>query len=197
MRAPLILCFGAFLALAAAPGCVTSTEPDVNIQDAPGEDDAYNAALQKATQERKVIKDFETRYQVTATYLSPEFRSAFSQRLARVYVQDRSQLDEAGKNAGFIVSITSPTPDRVDLANPNHWTLLLKTPDGAHKPVLVKKLEDKERWRAFFPAVTPWTSDYLIVFDSGAVDPKSPALVEKTGFSLTFANADAQVLLSW
>jgi hypothetical protein len=190
------------LAALSLAGCVTSAESDVAVQDAPLEDGEYGPALAKATQTRTIFKDWETRYTVTATYLSPAFRAAFSRRLGRVYKKDMPEFEEAGNKAGFFVSIQSPTDERTDLTNPTHWTVLMQSKGGAGpgqglKPVLVKKLNDKERWRAFFATVTPWTSEYLVVFDAPSVDANSPELVEKTGISLLFANADAQVNLSW
>ena len=185
------------LSAAALPGCISSVESDVDVTDSPKEDHDYSRALEKATQERTVFKDFETRYRVTATYLSPEFRAAFGQRLERVYKKGEAHFEEANQKAGFFVSIHSPDEDRTDLANPLHWTVLLDSKDGPLKPVLVKRLNDKERWRAFFDGVTSWTTEYLIVFDAPSINANSPDLVEKTNVGLTFANADAQVNLVW
>ena len=188
------------LAAASVTGCVTATETDVTTQPAPAEDPDYGPVLAKSTQARTIFKDFETRYMVSATYLSPEFRAAFARRLAKVYLQDRSAMfEEANAKAGFFVSIETPSDieDKGDLSNPQHWTVLLGDKQQPIKPILVKRLNDKERWRAFFPAVSPWTYDYLVVFDAPSVDPHSAELVEKTGVTLTFANADAKVELSW
>lgn len=178
-------------------GCVYSVESDVDITPAPEDDKDYAKALDKATQERTVFKEFETRYKVTATYLSPEFRTAFTKRLERVFNKDEVHFEEANQKAGFFVSIHAPFEDRTDLGNPHHWTVLLESKDGPMKPMLVKRLNDKERWRAFFGSVTEWTTEYLVVFDAPAVNPNSPELVEKMGVNLLFANADAKVSLVW
>lgn len=185
------------LLLALLPGCVTSVEPDVSVAMAPSEDPEYSAAFAQATKARVVFKDFETRYQLSATYLSPAFRAAFARRYTRVYKKDMVEFVEATQKAGFFVIIQSPTDDRTDLTNPQHWTLVMNTKDGPMKPILVKKLNDKERWRAFFDSVTKWTTEYLVVFDAPAVNANSPDLVEKTGINLMFANADAEVNLTW
>ncbi len=179
-------------------GCVSSIEEGVSITTSPEEDDAYSEALEKATRSRSVFKDFEARYFVHATYLSPEFRAAFQKRLERVYKVGTVTFEKASGKAGFFIAINAPRSDRVDIANPQHWTVLLNTPEGPQKPVLIERLDDKERWRAFFPeTITHWTTDYLVVFDVPSVNPNSPALVEKEGVSLMLANADAQVSLTW
>jgi hypothetical protein len=186
------------LALLALSGCVTSTESGVSVTPAPDEDDQYASVLEAATRSKSVFKDFEARYYVTATYLSPEFRNAFQKRLERVYKLGQVEFNKATGKAGFFVAINSPNLDALDLTDPQHWTILLSTPEGPIKPVLIEALHDKERWRAFFPkAITDWTTDYLVVFDAPSVNPNSPALVAKTPVSLTLANADAQVTLSW
>lgn len=180
-----------------AAGCVHSIESDVAIAPAPLEDSEYGEALTKATQARTVFKDFETRYQLTATYLSPAFRTAFSRRLERVYRSGHVEFEEAATKAGFFVSLQAPEGERTDLTNPRHWTVQLAGKDTPVQPILLKKLSDKERWRAFFPSVTEWTTEYLVVFDVPAVDTNSPQLVQPTNMGITFANADAQVTLSW
>ena len=193
----------ALLVLALAPlGCATSQEAGTEISEAPSEDPEYSHALDKATQKRVVLKDFETRWRLSATYLSPEFRTAFAKRLGRVYLQDASngpQLDEAASKAGFLVSLQAADVERLAIDNPQHWTIVLNvagTPTPL-KPVLIKKLPDKERWRAFFDGVDFWTTDYLLVFDTPSVDTASAALVEKSPMRLTFANADGKVHLDW
>ena len=177
--------------------CVHSVEDDIDLTPTPSEDKDYAKALDKATQARIVYREFETRYQVTATYLSPEFRGAFSKRLERVYKKGETNFTEADQKAGFFVSIHSPDSDRTDLSNPEHWTVLLDSKEGPLKPILVKRLTDKERSRAFFESVNEWTTEYLIVFEAPSVNANSPDLVEKTHINLTFANADAQVSLTW
>ncbi len=194
----LLLVLATLPALLAVAGCVTSTESGVSVTPAPEEDDQYADALNKATVSKSVFKDFEARFYVTVTYLSPEFRSAFQRRLERVYKLGQVEFNKASGKAGFFVALNSPNNDALDLTDPQHWTILLQTPEGAVKPVLIERLQDKERWRAFFPkAITDWTTDYLVVFDAPSVNPNSPELVAKTPVNLTFANADAQVVLAW
>ena len=179
-------------------GCVHTTESGVSVTPAPEEDDQYADALDHATRSKSVFKDFEARFTIAATYLSPEFRTAFQKRLERVYKLGQVAFNKASGKAGFFVALNSPNRVALDLTDPQHWTILLQTPEGPIKPVLVEALHDKERWRAFFPrAITDWTTDYLVVFDAPSVNPNSPELVAKTMVELTFANADAQVLLNW
>lgn len=186
-----------FLGLLSPWSCVSSVEPDVSVALAPKEDHGYYDVFAKATKSRAVFKDFENRWQLTATYLSPEFRAAFADRLAKVYQNAPMQFDEASSKAGFFISIQAPADEVKDLSNPHHWSILLGPKGQSLRPVLVKRLDDKERWRAFFDTVSEWSTEYLIVFDAPSVTPNAKDLVAKTPISLTFANADAQVSLSW
>lgn len=183
--------------LAAFGGCVHSIESDIEIADAPEDDRAYAPVLERSTKARSVFKNFESRYHIVTTYLSPEFRGAFTERMNRVYKTGVDGFEEASAKAGFFVSVYAPSDERTDLSNQQHWSVLMKTPSGVLKPVLVKRLGDKERWRAFFSSVNTWTHEYLIVFDAPGVNPGSTELVEKTAINITFANADGEVNLTW
>jgi hypothetical protein len=177
--------------------CVHSKESDVTITESPTDDLSFDQALQKAAKTRSVFSDFETRFILTAVYISPEFRAAFSKRLEKVYKKSDVELGEIGSKAGFLVTLQVFDDTRADLTNPEHWTVLLDSEGGPVRPILIKPLADKERWRAFFPSINQWSHDFLVVFDVPGVDANTPKLVEKSDVSLTFANADAQVALTW
>jgi hypothetical protein len=184
--------------LCATSGCVSSIEPDIDINASVSEDRPYYDALTKATRERTIFKDFETRYIMTATYLSPEFRSAFAARLEQVYKRGEPGFQEATAKAGFFITLNAPGgDDRIDLTNVHHWTVLLETKEGPIRPILIKHIDDKVRWRPFFPGVTNWSSEYLVIFDTPSVDANSPQMVAKTAVHLILANADAKVGLVW
>ncbi len=188
-----VICF-------AATSCIYSVEDDIKVTPAPSEDLDFAKALSNSTQSRTVFKEFETRYQVTATYLSPEFRAAFAKRIEKVYKKSDLNLSEAAEKAGFFVSIHSPEDDRVDLTNPHHWTVGVEDPTNSKalfKPILIKRLNDKERWRAYFESVTDWTVEYLVIFDIPSTNVNTSKLLNKKNIVLTFANADAQVSLMW
>lgn len=178
--------------------CVSSIEPDIQLNPSPREDQAYMQVFERVSKSRVVFKNFETRYEISATYLSPEFRAAFSDRLARIFREAPIHFEEASEKSGFFVSIGAPDDDHIDLTNPHHWSIFLSASNGTPiKPILVKRLDDKERWRAFFDHVTDWTREYLIVFDTPSVNANSKDLVAKTTINLMFANADAQLSLNW
>jgi len=177
--------------------CVHSMDSSVDLNSDPREDRTYYPVLKRSTQSADVIKNFETRFKVRATWLSPEFRTAFAKRLGEVYQQTDASFGEADAKAGFFVTIYAPDHNAVDLANPHHWNLFMRGADGTIKPSVVKRINDKIRWSPFFDTINPWTTEYLVVFDTAPVNANSPELVGATPVELTLANADAQVTLKW
>jgi hypothetical protein len=175
-------------------GCVTG---NVNVHEAPAEDSDYYEVYEDSTREETVWKNFETRFKVQATNLSPRFRTAFTKRLERIYLQDTLKFGHDRGKVGFFVSLYAPDDDRTDLANDQHWSIILDDGGNKVKPAVIKRMNDKERWRAFFDGISQWTYEYLVVFDATNVDPNSPDLVEKKSIKLTFANADGKVALTW
>jgi hypothetical protein len=186
------------LALSGLTSCVSSVDPGFEVSDPAHDDSEYYPKYKAATRGGDLIVKFDITYRVNATYLSPEFRSALVKRVEKLYLQDAGgAFQEASSKAGFIVTVYGLDRDTVDLANTNHWTLQFESKEGAVKPVLVKKISDKIRWRNFFETMTPWTTDYLVVFDRAAVNPNAENLVEKPMTRLTLANGVGKMQLDW
>jgi len=180
-----------------ATGCVTSAEPGVDINNPPSADKPYTEVLRKSTRDADVISNFETHYMINVTVLSPEFRTAFSDRLQRVFLQENKSFEEASSKIGFFVSISSSDSSTIDITNQLHWTIFFQQKDQKLKPIAIKRLNDKIRWQSFFDYVTKWSYEYLLIFDSPSINPNAPELVEKPELKLTFANAEAQTTLVW
>ena len=176
--------------------CVQSMSSDVDLNEGPEDDRSYIKVYDQVSRDVKVVNNFETKYQITATYLSPDFRTAFARRFEKLFDAPQPFLEEATNKAGFFATIFSPEKDNHDLTNEQLWTIQLKAGGRAHKPILIKKLDNKDRWTPFFPAVHQWSQEYLILFDSPSVSIDEK-LVNKNNLSLHFANADAKVQLTW
>jgi hypothetical protein len=161
------------------------------------EDQDYHKAHAEASRSAEIYRDFESRYRVSATYLSPRFRAAFATRLKDLFTQEFASFDEASKNAGFFVSIESPDENEIDLNDSHLWTILMEIGGSKQKPVLIKRVTQKERWSPFFSAINKWSREYIIVFDSTPVSPNDPDMVDKKSVQLTLANSDAKVSMEW
>jgi hypothetical protein len=187
-----------FLSAVAWSGCVSSIDKGFELNDEIHNDEDYYDKYQSATRGGDLIQKFDVKYRLHATYLSPEFRSALVKRVQKLYMEDAAgAFEEASSKAGFIVTIYGLERETVDLSNTSHWTLIFETKDGPVRPVLVRKINDKIRWRNFFETISPWTSDYLVVFDRAAVNPGATNLVEKPKTKLVLATGEGKVQLEW
>ncbi len=176
----------------------TSPGTEIDLHDPPEQDKDYKFIFSDSTKDVEVYDNFETRYRIHATYLSPKFRGAFTERLKKLFTEAIPSFSEAGKKAGFFVTIYAPEDALTDLDNEQLWRIFLQLDNQSKlSPTLVKRLAEKERWRPFFPSVSSWTKEYLIIFDTPSITPNAAELVEKKSFRLTFTNADARVHMNW
>lgn len=189
--------FSSLLACAAITACVSSVDPGFELSNPLEDDKDYYGSYQAATRGGDLIRNFGLEYRIHATYLYPEFRASLAKRLQKLYVQDAGAFTEADSKSGFLVTVFGSESDSTDLANTNHWTILLDGKDGSARPVLVRKITDKRRWRNFFQNITPWSVEYLVVFDTPAANPGAASLVEKPHANLVIANAEGKISLNW
>lgn len=177
--------------------CVSSIDPGVELNKTLQNDQEYYANYQRATRGGDVIRDFGLEYRLHATYLYPEFKLALLKRVKDLYLQDAGTFSEAESKSAFFVTIYGSDRDGIDLANTGHWTILLGSYQTGIRPVLVRKITDKRRWGQFFETISPWTTDYLVVFDVPAANPGAANLVEKPHAKLLIAGAQGKVVLDW
>lgn len=177
--------------------CVSSVDPGFELSDRIKDDEKYYKSYQNATRGGDLIRDFGLEYRIHATYLYPEFRAELARRVKEVYLQDAGAFAEADSKSGFFVSVFGSERDSTDLANTSHWTILLHGKDAPMRPVLVRKITDKQRWKNFFESITPWSTEYLVVFDTPAANPGAENLVEKPHAKLVIAASQGKVTLDW
>ncbi len=187
---------GLIALLLTATACVHNNDLQVSKSPAPDDDSDYYPVYESFTRNVQIYVDFETRFHLTSTFLSPEFRQAYAKRYQRMFESPQPALQEASDKTGFFVTIFSPAPQTLDLEDEGLWSIILKSPAGESKPVLVRRLDNKDRWEPFFVNVNKWTREYLVLFDAPS-NETSERLVAKKSINLVFANADAKVTLQW
>ena len=161
------------------------------------QDTKYEKAWRRASRSTTVYRDFETKYTIEATYLSPEFRSAFAERAERFAKSKLQFLEESSEKSGFFVTIFSPDSKVDDLADQEHWTIQFQDGEKMLRPAFIRRLADKERWKNFFPGVNRWSSEYMVVFDSPSRSTASKELAVENPVQVQFTNADADVTMRW
>lgn len=172
-------------------------QDEITIHPKLHEDDDYYEIFKKSTRTREVYDNFETKYHIQATYLSPEFRSAFDKRLKDLTSTPAFNLGANIQKAGFFVSIFGPDAKKIDLNNQNLWSIILESNDKKFQPSVVRYLADKERWSPFFEHVHKWTKEYFIMFESSTISPPASDMLANQKFLLKLSNLDAAVSMSW
>ena len=192
--------FRAFIALAvamSATACMTSMDEDISLNPSVENDSIYADSYLKHTNQYEVIENFETKYVISATHLTSDFRQAVATRHKKVFEDPAPILSEASSKTGFFVSLYVANDEQEDLRNQNLWNISLKEGQSSKGPILVKKLSKKERWKNYFPAINLWTQEYLILFDSPSTGSANQQLLDQEKKILLISNADAKVKMSW
>lgn len=188
-----LLLFAAF-----AAGCSTLKSENIELRDAPQDDRPYFLALEKATRSADIYRNFETDYKIQATLFSPEFKEALRERHKKLMLSDSSAFEETSTKLGFLVSIFAPDSNTIELANKTHWTVLASSGSNHDlQPIMMRKIEDKTRWKNYFHYLNKWTQEWLIVFDIPTVNPDAGKLVEAQKTTLTLATGDVKTTLTW
>lgn len=158
-----LILWSSFLFLPACLSTIDSTK--LQIPSPVADDEAYNKAYGDATVRYDVVHHFETKYKISITYLNDNFRQALATRHENIFHEPQPVLTEASQKTGFFVSIYSQDRALSDLSDPRLWTVQLKVGNSILKPATIKTLSPKERWAAFFPEISLWSNEYVILFD--------------------------------
>lgn len=177
-------------------GCVSSVQPEVSLAEDIDEDSDYAPAFKDHTRDFEIIKNFETRYILHATRLTPQFLKAMSDRYQRLYNESQPTLEEAAGKTGFFVVLYTANHEMTDLDDDRLWSVQVEHGGTVHKASAIKRLSKKERWQPFFKKITPWSHEYLVLFDipNSSGDPQ---LVSRQPIKMMVSNADGRVAISW
>lgn len=179
-----------------ATGCVSSIQPEVTLAEEIDEDKAYNAAFKESTRDFEIIKNFETRSMLHATRLSPQFIKAFSDRYQKLFNETQPALQEAVSKTGFFVVLYTGNRDMMALDDERLWNVQLEVDGTLHKPASIKRLSPKERWQPFFKNITPWSQEYLVIYDVPNAT-SDPQLLAHKSLKMLVSNADGRVAIGW
>ena len=194
-----MLIASALALLATLWGC-SSTQPIVQIEQhlEAHQDEAYSEQLDHSSRSAKVYIDFETKFIIYTTFLSPDFQSQMGRRLKELFSQKAIDFQPTSAEHAFLVSVFSPDEDVSRLNNTDLWTILMKGDAFERAPKSIRELEDKHRWTPLFPYIHKWSREYLLVFEGSSETPTDDAaLIEPDRLSLVFSNADARVSMTW
>lgn len=197
MRTPAKVILSITVAALATACQSTGAQTKVELLPTVEQDDAYDGALRKASRATTVTRNFETKYTIEATYLSPEFRVAFARRAERFTKSKMTILEEASNRSAFFVTVFSPDNRVDDLADQDHWTIQMVSADKTLRPAFVRRLADKDRWKPFFPGVNRWSSEYMVMFDAPSRSTGNVELAAPSPVQVQFTSPEADVTMTW
>ena len=196
------------LALLTGAGCASG---DLLLDDRTlaAESSGYTATLRHWTKHRKVYRHFEALIFTTATYLSPEFRTAFIHRRTRLLGLPESEArrleaehqERTERFHEFIVSVYTAERRWNDLdATPSMWRISLA--NDRHQEVspveVVRQDLRTGDLQAYFPYITVFQQAYLVRFPKQSLELGSAVLDPTTrSFSLRFLSGIAVAELTW
>ncbi len=169
---------------------------------------SYESTTEALTRTREVHDGLDTRFILSATWLSARWVRAFSEEYANIYYLDAARKDqvvarwkgESDRYERFLVSLFTPDDKMNDLDKPGTtWSLRLVGPDEKdYAPVYVRKTDLRpEEVARFFPFVGAWSRAYEVAFPKAG--PEAPA-ADKAGpprIKLVLSGVQGRAVLAW
>ncbi len=184
------------IAVFCSQGVACTHNSEVTLSESIGSDSEYQEALKKTHREELVVRDLETKNILNVTKLDPSFLEAFRKRAKKVYsTDDFTMLKDIENKTAFFVSVYCDEMDRCNLSNKNLWTIQLKSPSSDVTPAIVRQMSNKGQWEQFFPGITSWSNDFLVIFD--AKNAGQAEQLTDSNIELLFANAYANIRFKW
>jgi hypothetical protein len=194
------------LVLAAlAAGCGTRS---ASLYEKPMGSPSYGRVTESATRTREVHDGLDTRFILSATWLSGPWVSAFAEEYSNIYDLDpvrREQVisrwrGESEKYVRFFVALYVPDYRRNDLEKPGTiWSLrLVRADDKDFEPVYIRATSLRpEEISRFFPYSGTYYLAYEVAFPREAGDPAGSPPAGSPRLKLVLSGVDGRAVLAW
>lgn len=196
----------AFLVLAAAAaGCgPRSVALYEKVMGSP----SYRQVTESATRTREVHDGLDTRFILSATWLSKPWVAAFAEEYSNIYYLDaarREQVisrwrEDSEKHVLFFVALYLPEEKGNDLEKPGTlWSLRLVRGDEVDfEPVYIRKSSMRpEEIARFFPYSGTWYRAYEVAFPREAGEPAGAPRAESPRLKLVLSGIEGRAVLAW
>jgi hypothetical protein len=169
----------------------------------------YQKLLNEWTKEAKVYQDFETKLISGATFKSWEFRRAYVEKYARIYLleaeQKREKLEEermiSNEENEFFLSIYTPGRELDDFnKDDSDWKIYLLDDRGnILEPTEIEKAkENLSLLQELYPYITPWSSQYKLIFSQSIPGTQEPFITAETGYiKLIITSPGTRAVMTW
>jgi len=168
---------------------------------------SYAKTTKMYTRTKEVHDGLDTRFILSATWLSPDWVRSFSEEYSNIYYLDAERKEkvigewkgESERHVRFFVALFVPDERVNDLEKPGTlWSLrLVRADEKDFEPVYIRKsgLRPEEISR-FFPYSGTWYRAYEVAFpkEAGEGPPRSPGTPR---LKLVLAGVQGRAVLSW
>ena len=168
----------------------------------------YEGTTESLTRTKEVHDGLETRFIISATWLSARWVRAFSEEYAKIYYLDTARREqvvarwkgESDRYERFLVALFTPDDRLNDLEKPGTtWSLRLVGRDEKdYAPVYVKKTELRpEEVTRFFPSVGTWSRAYEVAFPKEGGEGAVPEKAVAPRLKLVLSGVQGRAVLAW
>jgi hypothetical protein len=169
---------------------------------------SYGRVTQAATRTREVHDGLDTRFILSATWLSDAWITAFAEEYSNIYYLDASRRErvisewreESERYVRFFVALYVPDEKGNDLEKPDSiWSLrLVRSDEKDFRPIYIRKSSLRpEEISRFFPYSGTWYRAYEVAFPKEAENQESPPKAGEPRLKLVLAGVLGRAVLSW
>jgi hypothetical protein len=169
---------------------------------------SYGRVTQAATRTREVNDGLDTRFILSATWLSDAWITSFAEEYSNIYYLDSARRErmisdwrgESARYVRFFVALYVPDEKANDLEKPDSiWSLrLVRSDEKDFKPVYIRKSSLRpEEISRFFPYSGTWYRAYEVAFPKEAENPESPPKAGEPRLKLVLAGVLGRAVLAW
>ncbi len=169
----------------------------------------YQRLLNEWTEEAKVYQGLETGLLTAATFKSWEFRQAYVEKYARIYLLEPDNKEEmlekerviSNELNEFFLSVYTPDHDLDDFSEDDSvWKIYLLDDRGNKlEPAEIEKVMEKSSFlEELYPYITPWSSFYKLSFSQNLPETQEPFITPETRYiKLVITSPSTRVVMTW
>jgi hypothetical protein len=169
---------------------------------------SYAKVTESMTRSREVRDGLDTRFILSATWLSPAWLNAFAEEYSNIYYLDAARRErviaywrgESADHVRFFVALYVPDEKGNDLEKPGTlWSLrLVRSDEKDFQPVYIRKASMRpEEIAHFFPYAGTWFRCYEAAFPKAAEEAPTPPKPGEPRFKLVLSGVEGRAVLAW
>ncbi len=208
MPDPRRLAAGALAILLAASSGAGCGPRSVALYETVAGSPSYGRVTESHTRTREVHDGLDTRFVLSATWLSGAWVKAFAEEYSGIYYLDSARSErvvarwrgESERYVRFFVALWVPDERGNDLEKPGSvWSLrLVRSDEKDFEPAYVRASSLKpEEVSRFFPHSGTWYRAYEVAFPKEAESPPEPPKEGTPRLKLVLAGVQGRAVLAW